>query len=82
MLELLFATFFVAVLVFALVCARAIFRFDSRLQETVAEVRSDADEFETFVESLKREDHANGYTLEGRFVPQAWEVLWRNTPKS
>jgi hypothetical protein len=81
MLELLFATFFVAVFAFALVCAKAIFRFDSQLQETVAEVRSDADEFETFVETLKREDHANGYTLSGRFDPQAWEGLWRNTPK-
>jgi hypothetical protein len=72
MLELLFATFFVAVFVFALVCARAIFRFDSQLQETVAEIRSDADEFETFVQSLKREDHANGYTLEGRYTPGRW----------
>lgn len=75
MLELLFATFFVAVFVFALVCAKAISRFDSALQETVAEIRSDADEFETFVETLKREEHPNGYTLSGRFTPSDLEDL-------
>jgi hypothetical protein len=42
-------------------------RWCDELDQTVKQVRSDADEFDRFVEQLSREEHANGYTLCGRY---------------